>query len=191
MALDRRTRLASSTIILSLLLACTPAPNEAADASADARAPQPTAVCQHLRTLAANDTTDELLLDQVQRDCVQALEGLATRYETFATCVQDATTSAAVRECEKALAKPPSLLASASPTAQLDAVCDHVIGILRASIPQMGTSVDPADVAKLRQRCIEDAGKKRDALGAEEFSKRVECLLAAQDMPTLQACGSF
>jgi hypothetical protein len=192
MALDRLTTLSALSLSLSLLLACVPSNNDAADAGKNSGAPQPTAVCQHVRTLAANDTKDEQVLDQIQRDCVQSLEGLSSLYETFATCVQDATTPAGVRECEAALAKPPSLLAGGASGASIEEVCEHVIGRLRAEIPQIDTnSVDPADVDQLRQRCITDASKKREQLGAEAFAKQVDCLMAAQDLKTMQACGSF
>lgn len=188
MALDRRTRLASISLSSSLLLACAPAPNDAPDTTAR-KGPEPTAVCQHLRTLA--ETTDEQTLDKIERDCVQELEGLASLYETFASCVQRATTPEGVRECEAGLVIPRSLLANLSPTAQLEMVCDHVIDTLRAGIPGMGNAADPAEVDKLRQRCIDEAGKKRESIGVEAFDKQVECLLAATDLPTLQSCGSF
>lgn len=190
MALHRRIYAASFTITLSLL-ACTPTPNDAAEAAAASQARQPTVVCQHVRTLAANDTKDEQVLDGIQRDCVQTLEALASRYETFATCVEDSTTSAAVFECEKALAKPPSLLVNASPTGQLETVCDHVISRLQAEIPGAADSANPENVEKLRTRCIDEAGKKREEIGAEAFARQVQCLLAANDIEALQACGSF
>jgi hypothetical protein len=188
MALDRSTALSSLSLLL--FMACTPAPKNEIEADA-ARGPDPGVVCQHVRTLAAKDTDDEQVLDQVQRKCVQSLEVLESRYRTFSSCVESATTSAAVLECETALAKPPSLLAAASPTAQLDGLCDHVIGLLRAEIPNMDNSVEAGEVEALRQRCITDAGKKLESIGAEAFSKQSECLLAATNLQTLQACGSF
>jgi hypothetical protein len=144
-----------------------------------------------VRTLAAKDTGDEQVLDQVQRQCVQALEGLESRYATFAGCVESATTSAAVVQCETALAKPPSLLAAASPTAQLEELCDHVIGLLSAGIPAMGQSISPGDLTKLKERCLTDAGAKLQTVGAEAFAQQSACILAATDLQTLQGCGSF
>jgi hypothetical protein len=190
MALDRRIDHPSRTTLLLLLLAaCTPSPDNA-DAAGATRASEPAVVCQHLRTLAAKDNTEEQVLDQVQRQCVQSLEGLQSRYETFANCVEAAATSAAVVQCEAALTKPPSLLAAASPTAQLEVVCDRVISLLTAEIPDMRT-IDAEQVATLRQRCIDDAGKKLEANGVEAFAKQSECILAATNLQTLQACGSF
>ena len=186
MALDRRTALV--TLSFSLL-ACTPAPNDA-PGKADG-APQPTVVCQHVRTLAAQQNTDEQVLDQIQRECVQSLGGLASRYESFADCVERATTSAGVVECEAALVKPPSLLAGASPTAKIENMCNHVIGLLSAEIPEMGQSVNPSQVEQLRKRCIEDAGKSLTEVGDEAFAKQSDCILAATNLKTLQACGGF
>jgi hypothetical protein len=173
-----------------LAVACTPSPNQAAQTDG-ARASDPTVICQHVRTLAAADTTDEQVLDQLQRQCVQTLDSLESRYLTFAGCVEGATTSAAVVECEAALAKPPSLVAGASPTGQLEGMCDHVMGLLRAEIPNMGASVSTSEVETLRQRCITDAGATLKSLGPEAFNKQAACILAATDLKTLQACGSF
>lgn len=188
MALDRSTALVSLFGLLAI--ACTKAPENAAQTGADQK-PDATIVCQHVRTLAAKDNTDEQALDQVQRECVQTLEGLESRYATFASCVESATTSAAVLECETALAKPPSLLGAASPSAQIETVCDHVISLLSAGIPDMGNSVGPEEVAKLRQRCITEATAKRAAVGPEVFAQQNACLLAATDLATLQGCGGF
>jgi hypothetical protein len=200
MALDRSTALAlrstfSVFSVFSILafaqaMACTPAPQNQAQAD-NAGAPDPAVVCQHLRTLAAKENGDEQVLDQVQRQCVQTLHGLQSRYVSFANCVESATTSAAVLQCETELAKPPSLLAAASPTAQLESLCDHVIGLLRAEIPEMGTSVQASEVDALRQRCITDAGAKLHENGAEAFAQQSTCILAATNLQTLQACGSF
>jgi hypothetical protein len=111
-----------STALFALLglsaMACTPSPNESTPTTG-AHAPDPTVICQHVRTLAASDNGDEQVLDQLQRECVQALDSLESRYVMFATCVEAATSSAAVVECEAALAKPPSLIAAASPTIQV------------------------------------------------------------------------
>jgi hypothetical protein len=187
----RSTSLLHPLAMLGLVsMACTPAPNEAAPTNG-AHAPDPTVICQHVRTLAANDTTDEQALDQLQRECVQALGSLESRYVTFATCVEGATTSAAVVECETALAKPPSLLGAASPTVELEGMCDHVIGLLRAEIPNMGASVSDAEVQTLRQRCITDAGATLQKVGPQTFNKQASCILAATDLKTLQGCGSF
>jgi hypothetical protein len=195
MAHDRGTTLVyrSTSLLLlvpALAMACTPAPKNEAQASG-VGGPDPGVVCQHLRTLAAKDNGDEQVLDQVQRQCVQTLAGLETRYASFAGCVESATTSAAVLECEAALAKPPSLLAAASPTAQLEHLCDHVIGLLRAEIPDMGNSVGVKEVDTLRTRCITDAGATLQSKGAEAFAQQSTCILAATNLQTLQACGSF
>jgi hypothetical protein len=188
MALDRSTALLSLSLLLSM--ACTPTPKDGAETDA-ARGPDPVVICQHVRTLAAKDNSDEQALDQVQRECVQALAGLESRYATFASCVEAAATSAAVLECETALAKPPSLLGAASPTAQIEGLCDHVLSLLTAEIPDMGKSISPGEVASLRQRCITDAGATLQKAGPEAFAQQHACILAATNLQTLQACGSF
>jgi hypothetical protein len=193
MALDRSTTnisLATSLVILLSALACTPTPTNEANPGAG-QAPDAGVVCQHVRTLAAKDNGDEQVLDQVQRQCVQALGGLESRYATFVTCVESATTSTAVVECEKALAKPPSLLAAASPTAQLEELCGHVIALLGAELPKMGQSIKPDELVKLQERCINDAGAKLLSAGAEAFAQQSACILASTDLQTLQGCGSF
>jgi hypothetical protein len=144
-----------------------------------------------VRTIAAEQNTDEQALDQIQRECVQTLEGLSSRYETFATCVEQAATSAAVLECETELAKPPSLLANASPTARLENLCGHIITVLQGELPDMGNTVDANQVEALRKRCIEEAGAKLSEHGEAEFSKLSDCILAATNLQALQACGSF
>lgn len=188
--------LRSTSLLLMLglpvlaLLACTQTPKDDAEAN-PAGGPDPGIVCQHVRTLAAKDISDEQALDTIQRECVQSLEGLETRYATFASCVEAATTSAAVLQCETALAKPPPLIAGASPTAQLEGLCDHLLGLLTAQIPDMSKSVDPAEITRLRQSCITDAGAKLQAVGPEAFAKQSACIMAATDLQTVQTCGSF
>jgi hypothetical protein len=201
MPLDRSSalvlRFSSLALVLGMLgmactfgMACTQAPKDEAEAK-PAGGPDPGIVCQHVRTLAAKDNSDEQALDTVQRQCVQALASLESRYATFAGCVEAATTSAAVLQCETALAKPPSLLAAASPTAQLEGLCDHLIGLLTAQIPEMSKAVDSGEVARLRQRCITDAGTKLQSAGPEAFAQQSACIMAATDLQTVQACGSF
>lgn len=196
-ALALRSTALLLVVVPLLAVTCTPSPNDGAQTDG-ARTPDPTVICQHVRTLASKDNGDEQVLDQLQRQCVQALDSLESRYATFAMCVEGATTSAAVVECETALAKPPSLLGAAASgtiqvegTIQLEGMCDHVIGLLRAEIPQMGSSVSAEEIATLRQRCITDASATVKANGAEAFNKQATCILAATNLPTLQACGRF
>src|SRR5262245_13640520 len=84
MALDR-----STALVVLLLAACVAAPNDQAQTGAGG--PDPSVICQHVRTLATKDNGDEQVLDQLQRQCVQSLQDLESRYVGFSTCVENAT----------------------------------------------------------------------------------------------------
>lgn len=174
------------------LCACTPAPSkaEAGGEGEEARAEaSPETLCQHVREIAAKDTDDAAVLDQVQRECVQSLTTMQSRYQTFSTCVELAGNAQAILQCEEALKQPPSLLAAGSPTAKLEALCDHVITMLKSELGDMAGQMGPEQLAQLRQRCITDAGKQIEAKGIEAFNREADCILKAQNLQELEACG--
>lgn len=183
-------RAALSLCTLSILAACVPtAPTgeAGADAQADTTA-KPELVCKQVREIAAKDSDDAETLDQVQRECVETVGKLATRYQTFTTCIDLAGNAAAVLQCEEALAKPRSLLAAASPKAKLEALCDHMLGLVKVKLGETVNNMTPQEFEQLREKCVTEAGAQIEVKGAEQFNKEADCILASQSLEEIKAC---
>lgn len=178
----------ASLLLLPLLGACTPVPSKSGSGEQAAEA-KPEDTCKRVRELADKDTDDAAVLDQVERECVETLTGLQSRYQTFTTCVGLAADKDAIYECEKSLAKPRSLLAAAGPTVKLEALCDHVLKMLEQQLGEVSSQMQPGELEQLRTQCIEDAGKQLELKGAEAFGKEADCILAAKSIEEMQACG--
>lgn len=183
--------LLASLLCLSALTvcvaACSPRPSE--PVGEEPAKGDPAQACAHVRELAQLETQDPAVLDQVERECLETLGALQTRYETFATCVTLASSTGALVECEKGLSKPPSLLAAAAPTSKLEALCDHVLGMLAAELGEAQAQMNPGELEELRSKCITDAGKQLEIKGVEAFNAEADCILAADKLDALQACG--
>lgn len=177
--------------LVSLLGACTPVPSATGEGKAKAGSgdAKPEDVCKHVRELADQDTDDAEVLDKVERECVETLAAMQIRYSTFTTCLELAADAKAVSECEKSVTKPRSLLAASGPLAKVEAVCTHVITMLEGQLAQAGSPMQPAELEELRGKCIEDAGAQVEVKGAEAFNKEADCILAADTIEALQACG--
>ena len=185
----RAFALLSSLVVLPLAAACSPVPSKGEGGEKPAAGPQPDALCKHVRELADIDTDDAAVLDQVERECVESLTGLQTRYETFATCVEAATDAKTLSECEQPLAKPKALLSAVGPGAKVEAVCDHVLTMLEKELGNVGSPMQASELEQLRTQCVTDATKQVEAKGLEAFDKEADCILAAQNIEALQACG--
>ncbi|WP_146158783.1 hypothetical protein [Enhygromyxa salina] len=182
--------LCSLSILSFSTVACVAAPPQAdagADADASASA-KPEIVCKHVRDVAAKDNGDAEALDVVQRECVETLTQLSTRYQTFTTCVDLAVDAAAILKCEEDLGKPRSLLAAASPTAKLEALCDHMLGLVKVELGEMVNNMSPDEFKQLRDKCVSEASAQIEVKGADQFNKEAECILAAQSLKDIEAC---
>ena len=123
------------SLLIPMFGACVPAPSKNTDKGEGAAAgAKPEDVCKHVREVADKDSDDAAVLDQVERECVETLTTLQTRYQTFTTCVDLAADANAIAECEKGLSKPRSLLGAVGPTGKLEQLCDHVIGMLQTEL---------------------------------------------------------
>ncbi|KIG16279.1 hypothetical protein DB30_04739 [Enhygromyxa salina] len=188
-ALHRAALTLCSLSILSLSgVACVASPPQAnANGKANDNA-KPEVVCKHVRDVAAKTNSDVEALDVVQRECVETLSQLSTRYQTFTTCVDLAGDATAVLQCEEALAKPRSLLAAASPTAKLEALCDHMLGLVWTELGEMANNMTPDEFKQLRDKCVSEAASQIEAKGAEQFNKEAECIMAGQNLKDIEGC---
>jgi hypothetical protein len=185
----------SSTLALASLLslglcfglgACTPVPSKTADKAATDG--EPADVCSHVRALASKDGVDQAALEQIERECVAALEDMRVRYSTFTSCVNLAGDTQAVLECEKQLSRPRSLLAAAS-AGKLEAICDHALGLLRAELGEDAAQMPPDELELLRSRCVDDLAVQLELHGPEQFDRDAACILAARSLQDIEACG--
>jgi hypothetical protein len=179
----------ASLLFLPLMAACVPPPANSEKGEKREAELTPEVTCKHVRTLADKDSDDVALLDQVERECIESLSSLQTRYQTFSSCVGSATDANAVYECEKSVPRPRSLLAAVGPTAKVEAVCNHVITMLEKQLGDVTGQMPPGEIEALRVQCIDDAGKQLEVQGVEAFNKEADCILAAQTVEALQACG--
>ncbi|PRP93384.1 hypothetical protein ENSA5_42830 [Enhygromyxa salina] len=171
------------------LAACTPAPGAQAAQTEEETEAKPEVVCKHVRDIAAKDTDDAQILDQVQRECVETLGKMRTRYQTFTTCLDLAGNAAAVAQCEEPLAKPRSLIAAASPTAKLELLCDHMLGLVKTELGEMASSMSAEEMQQLRDKCVSEAEAQIEVKGVEKFQRDADCILAAQTLKDVEACG--
>ncbi|HLT35639.1 MAG TPA: hypothetical protein VK034_05120 [Enhygromyxa sp.] len=179
----------ASSLSLALLGACTPAPSKPEPGEQAAPEAKPEDVCKHVRELADKDSDDAAALDKTERECLETLVGLQTRYRTFTTCVELAVDQNAIYECEKGLTKPRSLLASVGPMAKVEALCNHVIEMLEQQLGGAAPQMQPGELEALRTQCMQDAGKQLEVQGPEAFAKEADCILAAKTIEELTACG--
>jgi hypothetical protein len=177
----------ASLLLLPLLGACTQVPSKSGTGEGAQAKPEDT--CKHVRELADKDSDDPAVLDQVERECVETLTTLQTRYETFSTCVGAAADANAVYECEKGLVKPRSLLAGVGPAAKVEQVCEHVFKMLEAQLGEMTAQMQPGELEALRTQCVDDAAKQLELAGPEAFNKEADCILGAKTIEEMQACG--
>lgn len=182
--------LASSLSLgLALVGGCTPVPSKSDAGEKAAGEAKPEDLCKHVREVADKDSDDAAALEQVERECIETLSGLQTRYQTFTTCVELAADANAILECEKALAKPRSLLANVGPQAKVEALCSHVLTMLQTELGEAMGAMQPGELDSLRAQCVADATKQIEIQGVEAFNKEADCILAAQTVEALQACG--
>lgn len=183
---NRTTAIAlGSLLFMAVLGACTPVPGKS-DHKAEAK---PEDICKHVREIANKDSDDADVLDQVERDCVDSLASLQTRYRIFAECVELATDGKAIADCEKDLAKPRSLLARVGPQAKVEALCSHIIAMFQEQLGDATGQMGAGELDSLRDQCMADATKQLEVQGIETFTKEADCILAAQTLEQLQACG--
>jgi hypothetical protein len=177
----------TSLLLVLLLGACTPVPSKPAAGEKAAEEAKPEDLCKHVRELADKDSDDAAVLEQVERECIETLSAMQTRYQTFTTCVGLAADAKALYECEKSLAQR-SLLAGASPKRKVEQVCDHVLGMLEQQLGAAG-QVPPDELDTLREQCINESSKLVEQQGAEAFDKEADCILQSQTLEQVQACG--
>jgi hypothetical protein len=63
------------------------------------------------------------------------------------------------------------------------AICEHMVGLLGA---HFGGGGDPQPMI---DKCVTKAKARLAKQGPEAFAELADCVLAAQDLPALEACG--
>lgn len=148
-----------------------------------------TAVCKHVAEIAATQQgVDANKLATVEPDCLSAMAGLATRYETLSTCLLGAADAKAIAACEKGIPPWVPLLAKASPIPDGADVCDHVIGLVQTELGEQA-DIPPEEMEGMRTKCIEEFDKERELKGDEAFAVQATCIMQAQALADFEKCA--
>jgi hypothetical protein len=151
-------------------------------------APAPADVCKHVRGVASKDQTQPNLLDEVERDCVVALERVRKQYDTLTSCLLNTSVASDVAACEHSMKSWAGLLAKANPGPTDVKICTHVMDLMTWELRESATMPSTEEMTKIRAKCIEDVAKEREKLGAEEFDAQAKCLMAATKLDELAKC---
>jgi hypothetical protein len=174
--------------------AATPAPTPAAPViaapvvPAPPPAPTPIEVCRHVREIGGKDQPAANVLDEVERECVAALERVRKRYDTLTSCLLNTDTAADVAACEHGMRDWTDLLSKADPKPTALAVCNHVIDVMKREFGDAGPALSDEDMAKFTQECVKDLDKQQEKLGAEKFDAQITCVMATTKMEELMKC---
>lgn len=148
----------------------------------------PLDVCRHVREVGGKDQPAASVLDEVERDCVAALEGVRTRYDTLTSCLAKASTSADVGACEQGIGDWTGLLSKATPKPTSLDVCNHVIDLMKLELGDASVGLGDADMASIREECTKELDNEQGKLGAQAFDARVACVMASTKLDDLAKC---
>jgi hypothetical protein len=151
-------------------------------------APTPVDVCRHVREVGGKDQPASNLLDEVERDCVVALERVRKQYDTLTSCLLNTNTAADVAACEHGMRDWTDLLSKANPKPTSSQVCGHLMDIMKREFGDSGTVPSDEDMAKFQDECAKDLEKQQEKIGAEKFEVQVACVMAATKMEDLAKC---
>lgn len=149
--------------------------------------PTPVDVCRHVREVASKDQPAANLLDEVERDCVVALERVRKQYDTLSSCLLNTNIATDVAACEHSMGYWEDLLSKANPRPATADVCAHVMEIMKREFGD-STALSDADMASFQIECVSSLEKEQEKLGAEKFDAQVACVMAATKMEDMTKC---
>jgi hypothetical protein len=189
-------------MLMSLLVVCTlgcarvpavisvptPTPTPPVIAAPVVSRPAPTSVdvCRHVREVASKDRSASDGLDEVERDCIAALEQLRKQYDVLTSCLLDTGTTGDVAECEQSLRNETYLLSRAQPTVR--EVCTHVMDMMMREIGDASMAPSNEERAKYEDNCVKDLAREQEKIGAEKFDAQVACVMASSRIDELTQC---
>jgi hypothetical protein len=151
-------------------------------------APTPVEVCRQVREVASKDQPASNLLDEVERDCVVALERRRKQYDTLTSCLLNTSTAGDVAACEHGMRNWNDLLSKANPKPTGPEVCAHLMDLIKREMGDVGPLPSDEDLAKTLNECVKDLEKEQVKLGAEKYDAQIACVMAATKMEDLEPC---
>jgi hypothetical protein len=189
-------------MLMSLLVVCTlgcarvpavisvptPTPTPPVIAAPVVSRPAPTSVdvCRHVREVASKDRSASDGLDEVERDCIMALEQLRKQYDILTSCLLDTGTARDVAECEHSMRNETYLLSGPKPTGR--EVCIHVMDIMMRELGDASMAPSHEERTKFEDKCVKDLEKEQEKIGAEKFDAQVVCVMASTKIDELTQC---
>jgi hypothetical protein len=168
-----------------------------------AGAPSVRAVCEHLLFVLAVES-GEVPSAEIQRQATDecAIEFDRERlslgpieYRRQAECMLEAATLDALMACvpeTSSVDSHPGSVGShpggvGSDPSQDHQLCVHMIGVMSAEFGD--SSVTDEEIARFIEDCTREAQKERAKIGAEEFQRQVDCVLAAHSFEQMGRCA--
>ncbi|HLT40414.1 MAG TPA: hypothetical protein VK034_29245 [Enhygromyxa sp.] len=71
-----------------------------------------------------------------------------------------------------------------------EAVCDHVIDIMKKEMGELFNALPEEERNKMRDECIAEAKKEKEMKGAVEYKKQATCIMDAGSLADLEKCDS-
>jgi hypothetical protein len=144
--------------------------------------PMPVDVCRRVREVGDKDhQPGASVLDEVERDCVAALERVRTQYDTLMICLLEAKTDSDVAACDHSMRNWTDLLSKADPKPTALDVCNHFMDMMKR---EYGDSGDP----KALEDCLADIAELEEKVGAEKHDAQMKCVMAVTKIDDMVNC---
>jgi hypothetical protein len=150
--------------------------------------PTPVDVCRHVREVGGKDQPAANVLDEVERDCIVALERVRKQYDTLTSCLLNTSIPLDVAACEHSMRSWTDLLSKADPQPTNADVCAHLMDVMKREFGDSGNLPSDEEMGKFREQCARDLEKQKEKIGAEKFDAQVACVMAATKMESLASC---
>ncbi|MFV8754594.1 hypothetical protein ACNOYE_28940 [Nannocystaceae bacterium ST9] len=148
----------------------------------------PTELCDHITTILSGATQlDGQDAGQFRSECIAEAERDVVslgveQFQTQATCMLAAKDMPGLDACDGTTS------VTTTTTAEAEAICEYVIGILLAELgdsmggPEFGTQV--------LQECAVSLERERATMSPEEFARQRDCVMRAKTIAELEVCDT-
>jgi hypothetical protein len=69
-----------------------------------------------------------------------------------------------------------------------DDVCQHVVDLMKKDLGDQADAMSEEQIAKIKETCVKNAEKEKQAKGPIEYSKQTKCVMAAESLEDLREC---
>jgi hypothetical protein len=69
-----------------------------------------------------------------------------------------------------------------------DDVCQHVVDLMKKDLGEQVDALSEEQITKIKDTCVKNAEKEKEAKGALEYNKQAKCVMAAESLEDLREC---